>query len=184
MKTILITPATFAPMEVDYIMARPEIRGLIGGTNNDRLLIADFLASAINAYEEYRNGPLCSSIWDMYLDSIPDEIELPVPLADSVVITYLDSAGASTILAAATYKTDIADPVVGRVTLAYGQSWPTTYDQANSVVVRFTAGYASVAAIPARIKDGLVAYIQGMLSGVDMSAVAYERWSDRRKVPV
>jgi hypothetical protein len=74
--------------------------------------------------------------------------------------------------------------VLGRITLNSGQSWPATVQQANSVVARILAGYPNAASIPKRKRDGLVAYIQGLLTGADLRAVCEELWSDDRRIHV
>ncbi len=185
MRKILVEAATFKPLEVELIKVRPEVRGLVSETDN--LLIADFLEAAIEGYQEFTNGILCRSTWDLYLDRFPrhhGEISTPAPLASVTSITYLDASGASQTLAEPVYSVDISDPLSGRIALTYGQCWPSACCQANAVTVRFLAGYANAAAIPHRIKDGLIAYIQEMLTGADLGAVYHERWSAFRRIPV
>jgi uncharacterized phiE125 gp8 family phage protein len=40
----------------------------------------------------------------------------------------------------------------GRIVLAYGKSWPSTYDEIQAVQIRFVCGYATAADVPAEIK--------------------------------
>lgn len=183
MRKILITPATFKPLEVELIMVRPEIRGIVG--SNDNLLVADFLESAIEGYQDYTGNILCRSTWDLYLDAFPKkDIETPGPLATVESIKYQDSADAQQTLSSSSYVVDITDPMAGRIALVSGQSWGSTIAEINSVVVRLTAGYLNAGSIPQRIKDGLVAYIQEMLSGIDMSGVYHNKWQATRRIPI
>lgn len=42
----------------------------------------------------------------------------------------------------------------GRIRLAYGVSWPTTYDRANAVEIRFVAG-TTAANVPENLKAAI-----------------------------
>lgn len=184
MRKVLVTAPTFRPMEPDLILVRPEIRGI--ASEADKLLIADFLTSAVEEYERHTENILCRSVWDIYLDGFPDDddadIELPAPLYSVASVKYQDSSDVQQTLAAAGYVVDTSSTLAGRIALASGESWPSTYDELNAVVIRLTVGYANAGAIPRRILDGLVAYIQEMFSGIDMSGVYYDRWSEFRRM--
>lgn len=190
MRKVLVTAATFRPMPADLILVRPEIRGLAGSA--DKLLIEDFLTSAIAAYEDYTNNILCSSVWDLYLDEFPAEddendgaIDTPGPLVSITSVKYLDAAGAEQTLATSYYKAVTShNPLRGLIALRYGQSWPSTYDEADAVYTRIVAGYASANAVPASIKDGLVEYIQERFSGINLSALYWPKWDAYRRIPV
>jgi uncharacterized phiE125 gp8 family phage protein len=179
MRKILITAPTFKPLEMSLVLQRPEIRGLAG--DSDKLLIADFMTSAIEAYQEYTENILCLSTWDLYLDGFPSKsIDTPGPLETVTGITYEDSSGSSQTLSASNYIVDVSNPNAGRISLVSGVSWPVTTDEANSVIVRLTAGYANAGSIPATIRDWLVAYIMAMMSG-NMAAVDYLRLNNYRR---
>lgn len=65
-----------------------------------------------------------------------------VPLVDVVSVEYVDGAGATQTLSAASYTVSTsAHP--SYITPAYGVSWPTTRDQPDAVTVTYNAGYAS-----------------------------------------
>lgn len=183
MRKILVTPATFKPLEVEAVKVRPELR-IASATDN--IVVADMIQSAIEAYEEYTNGVLCRSTWDLYLDRFPRgrEFETPGPLASITSITYLDSSGASQTLATSVYTVDITIPFVGRIALKSGECWPGTYSEPNAVIIRAAIGYANAAAIPQKIKDGLLAKIQELYYGIDMSAKYLNDWRNHRIIPV
>jgi hypothetical protein len=71
------------------------------------------------------------------------EIFLPKPPLVTVnSIKYIDQNGVQQTLATDQYLVDtVSEP--GRVTPAYGTSWPSTREQANAVEVSFNCGYAS-----------------------------------------
>lgn len=98
---------------------------------------------------------LFTQTWDMTLDRFPDVIRVPYPPLVSVTsITYVDSAGNTQTLSASSYGVDVQrEP--GRIYLAYAQVWPTIRDIQAAVTVRYVAGYASIALIPAPIKHAM-----------------------------
>lgn len=191
MRKVLVTAATFMPIDVELAKLRPELR--LEGTDDD-LLLADFILSAAEAYEEFTNNVLCRSTWDLYLDAFPDSdtIETPGPLCehtldsppvDATSITYYDESNVLQTLATTVYKVDVTDPLCGRITLKYGQSWPSTYSETNVVIVRFTAGYENSGAIKRSVKDGLMAKVQELYDGVDRAPIYYSLWANSRRVP-
>jgi uncharacterized phiE125 gp8 family phage protein len=185
MQKVLITPASFRPLTADAILTRPEIRGIAG--DSDKQVIEDFITSAIEAYEEWTNNVLCLSTWDLLLDRFPhwrDEIITPAPLVSVTSIEYKDTSGALQTMSATDYVVDTRNPIIGRIVPAYGRTWPHTFDEANSVTAQLVAGFTEEASplsserlIPQLAKDGLIAFIQEMLSGIDMSGVYHARWA-------
>jgi uncharacterized phiE125 gp8 family phage protein len=57
--------------------------------------------------------------------------------------------------AATKYIVDILSQP-GRVSLAYGQSYPTTYSEIQAVQIRFVAGYGLAADVPECIKQAIL----------------------------
>jgi len=181
MRKVLIATASFRPVEREYVKTRPELR--LASSTDDRI-VDDLIDSATEGYEEYTGNVLCLSTWDLFLDSIEnDRIETPAPLV-SASITYLDSAGASQVLATTVYKVDTSSELIGRITLRYEQTWPDFYGEADSIIVRLIAGYANANAIPRRIKDGLLAKMQEIYYGVNMSGVYEACWAARWRIPI
>jgi len=179
----LITAATFQPFEVEEIKLRPQVRGL-ADPNDDAVLLAA-MQSAIEEYQWYTGHILCSSVWDAYLDEWPDDyIELPAPLVSVSSINYRDSAGTWQITTAADYAVDISSPVRGRVTLAYGKSWSSIYDEVGSIRIRFVAGYPDAESIPYRVKDGLMYKIQELYDGIDRTMLYRACWGADARLAV
>lgn len=116
---------------------------------------------------------LCTQTWDLYLDRFPragdrlfapdaeaEAIVVPLPPLQSVTsITYVATDGTSTTLSSSLYSVDIVSEP-GRIVPAYGQTWPSTRDQVNAVIVRFVAGYGTAAQVP----EGIKTYIKAMVA--------------------
>lgn len=181
MKKVLVTPATFEALEVDEIKVRPELR--ITGTSDD-ITLAAFIRSAVREYEDFTGHILCRSTWDLYLDTLEGEIELPAPLSSVTSITYLDTEGVSRTLATTYYMADSYSDVYGRIVLKYNQSWPSVYGQTNSVTVRFVAGYADPSDIPPRIIDGLMLKIQELYDGINRQDAYRSCWIQDARLPI
>jgi uncharacterized phiE125 gp8 family phage protein len=85
------------------------------------------------------------------------------PLISVSSINYVDANGVTPTLWAATkYIVDAPEgdhAQRGRITLAYGETWPVTRDIANAVTVQFIAGYGAAAAVPQGIKQAMLLMI-------------------------
>lgn len=148
-------------------------------------VLCTFISAARAEAETRTSRQLITATWELYLDSFNREqfqvvddferalinrligtdgtIQIPLPPLQSITsITYLDSAGVSRILAPAAYRVD-AVSTPGRVTPAYGTSWPDTYPVSNAVVIRFVAGYGDAAAnVPVKIRQWIMAAVGSM----------------------
>lgn len=153
-----IVAPTFLAVEV----ASLKLHGRIDA-DDENVLIADYIEAATNFVESQQNRCLRLSTWQAVYDSFPPDgvfyIDNP-PLVALVTdddydgITYVDSDGDTQVLAAASYVVDaISQP--GRVALAYGQVWPTIRSQIGSIVLTYTAGYATAAEIRATTRQAI-----------------------------
>lgn len=107
-------------------------------------MIEDILIPAARrAAEQETARSIALSTWDVWLDEFPDEIELPYPPIIAITeVTYVDADGVTQTLASSAYSLDNkSEP--GWLLPATGSTWPTTYDVANAVKVRYTAGYGA-----------------------------------------
>jgi uncharacterized phiE125 gp8 family phage protein len=146
----LVTAPTSEPVTLTELKALLRV-----DTSDEDTLLATLLTAARQYAEEFQNRACVPQTWDLSLDCFPALIRLPrAPLASVTSITYLDGDGASQTLAANQYRVDTATEP-GRVTPAYGVSWPATQTITNAVVVRFVAGWASAALVPAPIKHAI-----------------------------
>lgn len=100
--------------------------------------------------------------WDLVLDEFPSCgcIEIPKPPLQSIThLKYLDTSGTLQTWAATNYVVEAPAGDFcqhGRLSLAYGISWPSLYGQAGDVQVRFIAGYGAASAVPLLIKQALL----------------------------
>lgn len=131
----------------------------------------DFLSALISAAREWCEDATASTIasttWALSLDEFPcysdalrgsDQyrILVPRPPVQSVSsIAYIDTDGASQTLSTDVYAVDTSSPYECRVTLKYGQSWPSTQNVANAVTVTYVAGYQLPGDVPPRVRHAL-----------------------------
>lgn len=126
-----------------------------------------YLAALITAarvhVESVTNRALVTQTWDEYWDEWPaSELLLSrAPLVSVTSLSYTDSAAATSVVSATLYDVD-TDSTPGRITLGYGDSWPSVVlHPKNPIAVRYVAGYGStavvaVASIPRPIKQALL----------------------------
>ena len=76
------------------------------------------------------------------------------PLVAITSITYVDTVGTTQTLSSSYYSLD-ATSFPPRIEPTYGNIWPTTRDQARSIKITCTAGYASAALVPEIAKQAI-----------------------------
>lgn len=150
----LVTAPTFEPLSLDQVKLHLKV-----DTNDDDTLIRSLIIAAREYCENFLSRRLVTSTWDMMLDSFPgdqiSQIEIPYPPLQSVTsITYLDSAGVSTILSTSLYGVDVAR-FKGRVYPAFSQIWPVTRFIQAAVTIRYVAGFGTAQAVPESIKAAM-----------------------------
>lgn len=101
------------------------------------------------------------------------------PVTAITSIVYVDTSGTSTTWSSSEYSLDTAS-LPAAVKLNYGYTWPALRGDIHGITVTFTAGYASVAVIPQRIKELVklhVHYYWLLSSGVNEPHImtAYDR---------
>ena len=153
-------------------------------------LISALIVAARQGAEHMTGRSIVQATWELALDEFKDEIELPNPPLISITsVKYIDTDGVLQTMATADYlKDDHSEPA--RIMPAYGETWPSTRDQVNAVLVRYAAGYASAAAVPQQIKNWMLLRI-GMLyenresvaAGVTLSELPHiDRMLDRYRI--
>lgn len=136
MALTLVTAPPVEPISLDQ--AKTHLR--VTASDQDAL-IAGLIAGAREHLEAVTKRAFVYQIWDWTLDGFPCWFKVPKPpLLEIVSIKYLDTNRALQTLDASTYVVD-ANPDGGRVALAYGNIWPITYPQINTVTVRFACGF-------------------------------------------
>ncbi len=127
-------------------------------TDEDNLLNG-YITVARETCEPFQNRAYIDQTWDLVLDDWPagDIITIPRPPLGSVTsITYYATGGTAATLTAGTYIID-KDSEPGRVSLGYGEVWPSTVLRpVKGVIVRFLAGYGSAASsVPTKMKQAI-----------------------------
>jgi uncharacterized phiE125 gp8 family phage protein len=111
-------------------------------------LIADLVSSATHYAQEALGQQFVTASYTGYLNAFPAapyiEVDYP-PLQSVENVKYLDTSGTEQTLSASYYDVDIVRKP-GRINLAYGCDWPSTYSAPNAVWVEFTCGYGDTAA--------------------------------------
>lgn len=119
-------------------------------TTADDDIVDALIESARTWVERHCNAGLLPQTITETFDAWPEgrEFELSVsPLRSVSAIYYLDSAGSQQTLSSSNYTVDSYQRPA-RVQLKYSQTWPTLYDQINSVSAVYTVGYDAASAIP------------------------------------
>lgn len=169
---LLITAPTSTPITLTE--AKAHLR--VDFADDDTLI-----STLIDVVTQRFDGPtgilaraLMPQTWDMFFDTFPSGgvLKLPFPPLTSITgVYYTDpSTGLEATYASSNYETDIYSKP-GRVTLAYGSSWPITKDKTNSIRVRFVAGYANAAAVPAPIKAAMLLTLADLYENRETVAV-------------
>ena len=109
--------------------------------------------------KEWQGRAYIDRTYILTLDDWPEcgYIELPMPPLDSITsIVYTDSSGTNNTWSSAEYQVD-ASGFVGRVSPAYGYSWPSSVLRVMAgVTVTYKAGYgAATSDVPERIKHAI-----------------------------
>lgn len=117
--------------------------------------ISELITSARELAEQEYDRQFITASWRVTLPRFPGcggTIRLPrCPLRSVSSITYLDYLGATQTLSTDVYVVAATrDP--GLITLADGESWPTTYIHPEAVTITYSAGYGDEDDVPRRAK--------------------------------
>lgn len=86
-----------------------------------------------------------------------DQIEIPSrPIQSITHLKYYDGSDVLQTFSSASYS---LDKPRRRVVLDSTESWPTTYDRWDAVTITYVAGFASVALVPAIVKQAILLLI-------------------------
>lgn len=165
----LITPA--AALAVSLAEAKLHLR--VDGADEDSLITALITAAAETA-EQITGRAIMPQTWELTLDAFPDALELTrVPALSVTSVKYYDTTGAQITLAGSAYSLDNVDDFgPAYVAPAYGAEWPGTREQINAVAVRYVAGYADAASVPAPIKQWMLLQIGAMYANREREAMS------------
>lgn len=159
MALTLVTPPAVEPVSLSD--AKAQVRKT--GTDEDTLFTTFIIPAARQRGELATRRQWNTATWRLVLDAWPCEgwIDVPLPpLRQIVSIKYLDTAGVQQTLAASQYVVEApAGPraMRGKVSPAYGVTWPTALDRAGAIEIEFTAGYGDTAAdVPAILRHAVL----------------------------
>lgn len=114
-------------------------------TNDHDAVLRSYLRAArqlLDGVEGWLGRALAPQTYDLKLSGFPRCIRLPLPpLIEVISITYLDSNGDSQTLSTSVYTVVNQGYDVSYIEETINQNWPTTYDVAQAVTVRYRCGY-------------------------------------------
>lgn len=150
----LITPPTLEPVTLQE--AKDHLRVT---TTDEDALISELITSARQQAETFLRRALLTQTWALYLDSFPDQIELPNSPVQSVTsIKYIDVDGVEQTLSTLQYDVHTQnEPAL--IVPAYGKTWPSIRSQLNAITVEFVAGWQIQQSVPGPIKSALLLII-------------------------
>ena len=153
MTEILTTGPTQIPVSVNEARAHLRV-----DLPDDDVEVYNLIRRATAYAEDYTGRALCDQTWTRYSDRFNYWFYLnrrPIVSVDS--IKYLDNDGNQQTLATSVYR---VDTVGGRITPAYGESWPNYRAVTNTVEIAYTAGYGTtqspVGVVPEDLKHAVL----------------------------
>lgn len=137
--------------------------------DEDEFITGQLIPAVCERAQSRTRRQVMTATYDLLLDCFPwiNVIEVPKPPLRSIThIKYLDTAGTLQTWASSNYVYQtLAGPkaVRGRITPAYGVSWPSTREQIGAVQIRFVCGYGeSSEDVPALLRQAMLLDIGGL----------------------
>lgn len=133
----LIAGPVIEPITLDQVKAHCRI-----DSSDEDVLIASMIKAARRLAESRLNRALINQAWELTLDEFPPaEVKLGMGSVLSIVsVRYLDPNGNVQTMDPEGYVLDAVNPPDW---LFPTSTWPDTYNGANAVKIRFTAGYGA-----------------------------------------
>lgn len=143
-----------APAEYPLTLAEAKTYAKATSDTSEDAWITLLIISATQLFEEQTNRTVASCTLEQSFDCFATRLRLEAPPVQSIThIKYDDVDGAEQTLSSSIYVFDNSSDQRGHITKAVGADWPDTQSGAlNTVRVRYVAGFASAALVPARIK--------------------------------
>jgi len=112
------------------------------------------IKAATRYVQNWCNCQLVNATFDYYADSFCDKIKLPnSPLSSVTSVKYLDTDDTEQTLATTIYGVDTISPIPN-IYRKYGQDYPESLQEPNSVYIRYVAGYgADATSVPEQYKQ-------------------------------
>ncbi len=146
------------PAEEPVILNATVRKHLRVSTTDDDELIRWYIKTARLHCEAYHGRKYITQTWDMYIDQFPSESFIKIPYAPLQSVThvkYKDTSGVLQTWAASNYIVD-ANASSGKISLAYGISWPSTYQEIQAVQIRFICGYGLAVSVPQNVTQAIL----------------------------
>lgn len=157
MALTIVTPPATEPLKIEEV--RTHLR--LEETEGEIITLEGLIKTARDYAEAETGRALITQTWDWTLDAFPaGDLEVPLPNLQSVTsIKYINTSGTlTTWLPVTQYSVDIKS-APGRISPAYGVTWPSIRPINNAVTVQFVAGYGLAAAVPEGIKLAMLEII-------------------------
>lgn len=128
----------------------------------DDALIEGLITAARELVEQRTGRALITQQWQWSLDAFAAVLCPPRPPLQSVdSITYVDTDGTTQTLSPTEYRVDTATQP-GRITEAYGKTWPAIRSVTGAVQITFTAGYGDYEnTVPRALRQAMLLLIGG-----------------------
>lgn len=138
---VVTVQPTVEPVGVDDVKVNSYV---IDDETEHKFIREDLIPTARRYVEELAKRSLITQTRTQSYDYMPCSPVLlrygPVQQVNSVA--YTDTNEAAQTLASTYYNVDaVRNP--GRLLVAYGQTWPTAFNKANSVVITYVAGFGA-----------------------------------------
>lgn len=122
--------------------------------------LVGMIAAARSLAEQECGRSFALSTWEKTLDAFPDEIQLPFPPALTIVqVSYRDTDGDTQVMTSSDYVLDATSEPAWLLPPT-DEDWPDTYDAANAVTIRYTAGLGT--STPDAVKQWIYLAIRAM----------------------
>lgn len=173
MKIKLITAPAAEPITTAEAKSHMHISG-----SDDDTYIDTLISGARQELEARSRRSFVNTTWEIAVDGVPcdDYIVLPyAPLSSVTSVTWYDEDGTGTALSSSTDFHADTYSIPGRVVLKRDATWPWDTDlrTANSIVVRYVAGYgANAAAVPTGIKNAVKQLVKATYDDDDEARAA------------
>ena len=135
----IVTKPTFDPVTLSEALAHCRV-----DNSDDDGLLVNYILAARQYLEDMCGLCFATQTIDATLDcEWPEVIQLPRAPAQSITsISYVDTAGATQVLASNQYVAALKR-YVPTIAPAYGIAWPAVRDQTDAVTVRYVAGFGA-----------------------------------------
>ena len=149
--------AVECPVDIDTVKLYLRV-----DSDDENDLVNLLMLSATEFAENFQARTFVSRTRVYQLDKFPLIIQPPYPPLVSVdSIKYIDTGGDEQTLDTDYYRVDtVSEP--GRITEAYGYSWPSIRDVTGAVTVTYTSGYGLAEDVPNDIKAEVMQIIKYM----------------------